>query len=75
MYIYRYGKPGSPVCIREYKGHSLAYDKSRKVPVWVMETLTKQDESSGEEANRKKSIFQVCLILVYIMYVHIYMYP
>lgn len=62
----RYGKPHPTVSVREYKSHSLAYDKARKVPVWVMESLTKEDASIEDNvADRKKSVFKVILYLQY----------
>lgn len=48
--------PQLPVSLHSYKSHSLAYDRSRKVPLWVAETITKEKVRS-KVANRKKSKF------------------
>ena len=60
MVCNRYGKPDSSVSIHEYKSHSLAYDRSKRVPIWVMEVLSNSKE---KVANRRQSTFQVLILL------------
>ena len=58
----RYGKPVSSVSIHQYESHTLAYDRSKKIPLWVTEVLSKNPETS---ADRKLSTFQVLVYEAY----------
>ncbi len=68
----RYGKPETSVSIHEYESHSLAYDRSKRIPVWVMEVLSNRNKE--RIANRRQSTFQVLLpfnaILILLLFPH-----
>lgn len=46
-----------PISFHSYESHSLVYDRSRKVPLWVAETLT-DEKVCSKVASRKKSKFR-----------------
>ena len=49
--------PQLPISFHSYQSHSLAYDRQRKVPLWVAETITCEKVHS-KVANRKNSTFR-----------------
>lgn len=53
---HRYGAPQGPISFHSYHSHSLAYDRSRKIPLWVAETITREKVHSTV-ASRKNSKF------------------
>lgn len=55
----RFGKPESPVSLHTYKSHSLNYDRLKKIPLWVIENLSKDDNKKDQVADRVHSSFQV----------------
>lgn len=57
VFILRYGHPEAHISTHSYTSHFLTYDRSKKVPVWVAESIT-SDMVHSKEANRKKSTFQ-----------------
>ena len=54
----RYGHPHPSISFHSYSEHSLMYDRSRRIPLWVAETITRWDKNEGNTANRKKSMFK-----------------
>lgn len=42
-----------------YKGHSLAYDNAKRVPLWVAELLTHDTLHHSKGADRHQSHFKV----------------
>lgn len=59
---HRYGVPEPPLSSHVYTSHTLAYDRTRRIPVWAAERLTKERVLS-KEGNRKHSNFKVCLLI------------
>eukprot|EP00731_Ephydatia_muelleri_P031698 Em0023g205a len=55
--IFKYGIPHSCVSTHAYSGHALAYDRSKKIPVWVAERITKEN-LHGKNADRENSKFR-----------------
>ena len=45
--------------IHAYKGHWLAYDSARRIPVWVAELLDKDMLHQNKTAERHQSNFKV----------------
>ncbi|XP_013380076.1 nuclease EXOG, mitochondrial [Lingula anatina] len=54
--ILKYGVPNRGPALRYYRNHILAYDQSKRTPVWVAEHLTK--EKLHGNADRRKSKFR-----------------
>lgn len=57
-HMHRYGVPEPPLSSHVYTSHTLAYDRTRRIPVWAAERLTKERVLS-KEGNRKRSKFKV----------------
>lgn len=62
-HTHRYGVPKPPLSSHVYTSHTLAYDRTRRVPVWAAERLTKERVHS-KEGNRKRSNFKVLFTLM-----------
>ncbi|XP_019849030.1 PREDICTED: nuclease EXOG, mitochondrial-like [Amphimedon queenslandica] len=56
--VFKYGRPDSPVSFHSYSAHSLAYDRARKIPLWVIERLSPHDIKKEITADRHRSNFQ-----------------
>lgn len=55
--IFKYGCPESVVTRHTYENHSLAYDRERKVPVWVAERLKSLKTNSTQSNQIAKRAF------------------
>lgn len=55
----RYGTPEDSITLHAYKGHWLAYDNARRIPVWVAELLTNDALHQNKTADRQQSNFKV----------------
>jgi len=55
----RYGVPQTNITMYSYKGHSLAYDSAKRIPVWVAELLTHDTLHHNKVAHRHQSHFKV----------------
>ncbi len=53
----RYGYPEPHISAHSYTDHSLTYDRSKKIPVWVAECINK-DMVTSRLAKRARSEFQ-----------------
>ena len=55
----RYGIPESNISVHAYKGHWLAYDNAKRIPIWVAELLNKDTLHQNRTADRHQSHFKV----------------
>ena len=55
----RYGVPQTNITMYSYKGHSLAYDNAKRIPMWVAELLTHDTLHHSKVAHRHQSHFKV----------------
>ena len=60
MFFARYGVPETNITLYSYKGHSLAYDNAKRIPVWVAELLRHNTLHHNKVAHRHQSHFKVC---------------
>ena len=57
--VLKFGQPNTIPEVLRYKNHVLAYDRARKVPLWVAEHLTREKLAAGNmQVERSKSSFQ-----------------
>ena len=57
--LIRYGIPESSITVHSYKGHWLAYNNAKRIPLWVAELLTKDMLDQNKIADRHQSHFKV----------------
>ncbi len=56
--LHRYGYPEKSATFHRYIDHSLVYDRSRKIPMWVSETISRSNIAGGGTGNRKQCAFK-----------------
>ena len=55
--VRRYGAPVSHLSSHTYAAHTLTYDRSKRIPMWVAEVISR-DMVNSNIANRKHSRFR-----------------